>query len=267
MHFISGLPRAGSTLLAAILRQNPRFHADMSSPLAAIYNGLLERMSAKNEYHLSISDAQRAALCEGVFTSFYAHIPEEAIVFDTSRVWCAKLPDIVSLFPGSKVVCCVRPLSWVLDSFERLAQRSPFYCAKAFNFDPSGTVYSHVDLLMNGMGSVGMAYNALKGAFFGPHASALILVNYESLAKEPARTIRSLYSALGEDVYEHDFSAVNFSASEFDRSVGSPGLHTITGPVRYAERQTLLPPDLVAKFANSVFWKDAHNSRESVQVI
>jgi len=105
MHFISGLPRAGSTLLAAILRQNPRFHADMSSPLAAIYNGLLERMSAKNEYHLSISDAQRTSLCKSVFTSFYAHIPEETVVFDTSRVWCAKLPDIVSLFPGSKVVC------------------------------------------------------------------------------------------------------------------------------------------------------------------
>jgi hypothetical protein len=29
-HFISGLPRSGSTLLAAILRQNPRFHP--SSP-------------------------------------------------------------------------------------------------------------------------------------------------------------------------------------------------------------------------------------------
>jgi hypothetical protein len=33
-HFISGLPRAGSTLTAAILRQNPRFHAGMSSPVA-----------------------------------------------------------------------------------------------------------------------------------------------------------------------------------------------------------------------------------------
>ena len=32
MHFISGLPRSGSTLLSAILRQNPRFYAAMSSP-------------------------------------------------------------------------------------------------------------------------------------------------------------------------------------------------------------------------------------------
>ncbi|HEX8778946.1 MAG TPA: sulfotransferase, partial [Rhodanobacter sp.] len=35
-HFISGLPRSGSTLLAAILKQNPRFRAGMTSPLADI---------------------------------------------------------------------------------------------------------------------------------------------------------------------------------------------------------------------------------------
>ena len=33
IHFISGLPRAGSTLLAALLRQNPRFSAGMTSPV------------------------------------------------------------------------------------------------------------------------------------------------------------------------------------------------------------------------------------------
>ncbi|MEG5055281.1 MULTISPECIES: sulfotransferase [unclassified Microcoleus] len=32
-HFISGLPRSGSTLLAALLRQNPRFHSAMTSPV------------------------------------------------------------------------------------------------------------------------------------------------------------------------------------------------------------------------------------------
>ena len=43
-HFISGLPRSGSTLLAGILRQNPRFHASMSSPVSGLLNGALEQM-------------------------------------------------------------------------------------------------------------------------------------------------------------------------------------------------------------------------------
>lgn len=33
IHFISGLPRAGSTLLAGLLRQNLRVHAAMTSPV------------------------------------------------------------------------------------------------------------------------------------------------------------------------------------------------------------------------------------------
>lgn len=267
MHFISGTPRSGSTLLAAILKQNPRFHADMSSPLVAIYNGVLERMSPKNEYHLSISDPQRMAVCEGLFANFYKHVPNDVVVFDTNRVWCARLPELIQLVPDAKIICCVRSLAWILDSFERLAQGNPLYCSRVFNFDPSGGVYSRVDALMNSSGAVGAAYNALKGAFFGPQCSRLVLVNYESLAKEPARTMKELYSFLGETPYDHDFSSVSYNAPEFDRSVASPGLHTITGAVRHVERETLLPPDLFAKFANSMFWKDGHNGRQPVVVL
>ncbi len=41
LHFISGLPRSGSTLLAALLRQNPRFSAGMSSPVYAPFRSML----------------------------------------------------------------------------------------------------------------------------------------------------------------------------------------------------------------------------------
>ena len=58
-HFISGLPRSGSTLLSALLRQNPRFHANMSGPLAGLLGSILERMSAKNEFSVFIDDSQR----------------------------------------------------------------------------------------------------------------------------------------------------------------------------------------------------------------
>lgn len=40
-HFLSDLPRSGSTLLATILRQNPRFCADMSSSLPPLFTGAM----------------------------------------------------------------------------------------------------------------------------------------------------------------------------------------------------------------------------------
>ena len=47
IHFISGLPRSGSTLLAALLRQNPRFQVGMSGPLAGLFGALLGQMSVR----------------------------------------------------------------------------------------------------------------------------------------------------------------------------------------------------------------------------
>ncbi|MFS4516638.1 sulfotransferase, partial [Delftia tsuruhatensis] len=61
LHFISGLPRSGSTLLAGILRQNPRFHAAMSSPVAGLVNGALEQMGAGSESHAFFDEARRKA--------------------------------------------------------------------------------------------------------------------------------------------------------------------------------------------------------------
>jgi hypothetical protein len=49
IHFIAGLPRAGSTLRFAILRQNPRFHAGMTGPVGSLVDGMLRNMSMSNQ--------------------------------------------------------------------------------------------------------------------------------------------------------------------------------------------------------------------------
>ena len=36
IHFLSGLPRSGSTLLGALLKQNPKLHSGMSSPVGGL---------------------------------------------------------------------------------------------------------------------------------------------------------------------------------------------------------------------------------------
>lgn len=45
IHFISGLPRAGSTLLAALLRQNPALHAGITSPVGSLFGTMLQEVS------------------------------------------------------------------------------------------------------------------------------------------------------------------------------------------------------------------------------
>ena len=65
-HFISGLPRSGSTLMGAILRQNPRFSAGMSSPVASLFEGIIAQVSAGSEISTMVNTAQRGRLLRGL---------------------------------------------------------------------------------------------------------------------------------------------------------------------------------------------------------
>src|ERR1700682_4362741 len=119
MHLISGLPRSGSTLLSALLRQNPRFHAAMTSPVSMLCGALLPRMSGNTEFGVFFDDERRKHVLRGVFDSYY-HTSSHSVVFDTNRSWTGKMALTADLYPTSKVICCVREVAWILDSLERL---------------------------------------------------------------------------------------------------------------------------------------------------
>src|ERR1700739_1156581 len=157
IHFISGLPRSGSTLLAALLRQNPRFEAGMSGPLAGLFGALLREMSARNEFSVFLDDAKRQRILHGLFDTYYADTSAN-VVFDTSRAWCAWMPAIEQLFPEAKVIACVRELPWVIDSIERLVQRNVFSPSSIFNYSAGGTVYTRANGVAGADGMVGGPY-------------------------------------------------------------------------------------------------------------
>lgn len=268
IHFISGLPRSGSTLLAALLRQNPRFHASMTSPVGSLFNAVLREVSQGNETAVFLDNAQRAALLRMVFDTFYAAIHPTRMVFDTNRLWTTKLPTLVTLFPNAKVICCVRHVSWIMDSIERLIRRNSFELSKIFNFEAGGTVYSRVDGLSGANGMVGFAWNGLREAVYGEHADRLLLVTYETLTSDPTRALAAIYDFIGEAPFAHDPANVSFDdAIEFDARLGTPGLHSVGAVVRATERKTILPPDLFSRFEQDAFWRDLRQVPAGVRVI
>lgn len=265
-HFLSGLPRSGSTLLSAILSQNPRVQSGMSSPLAGMFSAMLGEMSGKNEFSVFITEAQRQRVLKGLFDNFYAEVSAE-VIFDTNRFWCTKLPAIKALFPGSKVIACVRELPWIIDSIERLVRKNAFQPSSIFNYLPGGTVYTRANGLASSDGMVGFAYDALKEAFYGEEADRLMLVQYETLTTDPVNVLNAVYDFLGETPFTHDFEQITFEASAFDDKAGTPGLHTVRPQVKAIPRKTLLPPDLFRRFANDAFWKDPQNNPNGVRIV
>jgi sulfotransferase len=267
VHFISGLPRSGSTLLSAILRQNPRFHAGMTGPVGPLVEAMLRNMSMSNETSIYITDAQREKLLRAIFATFYDDKAEGDVVFDTNRMWCTKLPLLSQLFPKARVICCVRDIPWIFDSIERLIRKNMFQPSGIFGFEPSGNVYSRVDGIGGANGMVGYSWNALHEAWCGEQADRLLLVTYETLTSRPREAIDAIYEFISEKPFPHDFENVEFDATEFDRRLGTPGLHTVGRRVAHVERRSLLPPVLIARYENDAFWRDPTRNPNKVKVV
>ncbi len=268
LHLISGLPRSGSTLLSAILRQNPRFVAGVTSPVAMLCSNLLHSMSGANEFGTFFTDEKRRAIVRGVFDAYYAGVSADQVVFDTNRTWTARLPFLANLYPSARVICCVRPVAWVIDSIERLVRRNTLQPSKLFKFKTGGSVYSRVETLMEPeTGLIGLAWSSLREAWFSEAAAQLIVVNYDTLAAEPRHVMAKLYRALGETPFEHDFDTLLYDEPVYDGELGMPGLHTVRPKVAAAPRQTCLPPDLFAKYGDVNFWLNPKLNPRNVQVI
>lgn len=238
----------------------------MSGPLADLFNDLLGNMSARNRYSVFLDDAKRQRILHGLFDNYYADCTAEAI-FDTNRRWCALIPAITRLFPDPKVIACVRELPWVVDSIERLIQRNAFSPSSIFNYDPGGTVYTRASGVVAPDGLVGHAYDALKQACYGTQKERLLLVQYETLTADPGKVMHAIYGFLGEPAFEHNFDDVEYEATKFDERWGTPGLHTVRGPVSAKPRATLLPPDLFNRFVSDAFWRDPQAIPEGLQVV
>lgn len=264
-HFITGLPRSGSTLLSALLLQNPKFHAGISSPVAALTSNIISQTSAGSELSLLTTKTQRRRIVQGVFNSYYADQNEKSTIFDTNRIWSAQMPLVKDLFPQSKVIACVRNVAWIMDSIERLYRSNPYEATRLFNNETERcTVYSRMEALALPNRLVGLPWTALKEAFFGEHADSILIVDYEIITQAPQKAMKLIYKFIEEPEFEHDFSNIEFDTPEFDQALGLHGLHKVKNKVALQSRTTILPPDLFDQYKKLSFWQDQTQSRANV---
>jgi len=253
-HFISGLPRSGSTLLSAILKQNPRFHADITDPLHEYIRGILQVTHQAVGMETTVPVEKRAEILRGLFEVFYRNKPP--VCFNTNRAWTAGMPLIKDLFPSSKIIACIRDVPWILDSFEQLNNKNPLTIKALYNHRDLPTVYERSHMLMgNEGGFVQGPLICLKQGIYGNDKSNLCIVDYDVLTKNPINVMKRIYDFLEEPWFEHDVENVEDSYDEFDRQANLIGLHTIRKKIEYIHRRPILPEDLWMHYSQSSFWK------------
>jgi sulfotransferase len=250
-YFISGLPRSGSTLLSAILKQNPRFHAGISDNLISYFRSNIE---VANSDTCEFDEQQLRRMLCGTVDSFYENI-KNPVIFNTNRLWTNLLPELKSLYPYTKVICCVRDINRIIDSFERMHQKNPFKISTVYPKNVDLNVYTRTQSLMSDGSIVKLPYDSLKSAYTGPHNDMLLLVEYDLLTKNPEGTMRTIYNFIGQPHFHHDFDNVETSYDEYDKGINMTGLHTTRKKVEYREKSFILPPDILNEFSNLEVWR------------
>lgn len=240
----------------------------MTSPVASLTGAMMQNMSGSSEFATFFDDDRRRAILKGVFESYYHDVPVGNVIFDTNRTWTSKVSLLGHLYPQSRIICCVREIGWIIDSIERMLHKNPLQYSRMFSFKPGNSIYSRVETVMNSdKGLVGLAWSSLREAFFSQHANRLIVVNYDTLVKSPAAVLKRVYHELGEPWFEHDFNNLSYDEPDYDSQLGMPGMHKVAPKVEPQKRDSSIPPDIFAKYADLHFWLRPDMNRKGAIVL
>ena len=254
-YFISGLPRSGSTLLAAILKQNPEFYADITSPVYVLFEEMINSLTMW-ENSQSINGERRKDCLLGFVDGYYKHIYNQ-VIFDSNRSWTSNTSLLKTLFPYTKIICCVREIPWILDSFERIANHNPLFTNTFFNDEARPSVETRCKAIMDPT-NTGHVYKPLKWLQEGLacNPEMIHLIEYEQLCKNPEEEMRKVYDFIEKDFFSHDFDNVEYKNDLFDLRYGMRDLHTVRKKVEYKPRNTILPQSVWDKYKGLEFWRE-----------
>lgn len=260
--FISGLPRSGSTLLSAILRQNPDFYADISSPVEAITGNSIDIIT-HNEVNFVVAEEQRKNLLYGIFNSYYQHI-ENPTIFDTSRSWTKKTNLLEALFPYTKILCPVRDVVSILNSFEVLLNKNCFYTKQISEKVFSDNIFMRAQEIFE---REVIKYHSFLQEGYALNPEMIHFIEYENLCKDPEKTVREIYKFLEKPYYSHNFEDIEYSNENFDKACNLKNLHTVRKKVEYKPPRIILPPEIVQKYneMNMEFWRK--NNKMNLDII
>lgn len=258
IHFVSGLPRAGSTLLMQLLAQHPDVFV---TPTSGCHETLFQLRNtwltwAEHRADPAAASPHNLGRMLGAMLHAY-HDTDKPVVIDKARSWLSSIPMAdFALQRDAKVIVPVRNLAEIVASFEALYRRNAATSNVPGDYLASQTVEGRAEHWTGAGGEVGIAYNRLKNAFQTGLANRLCLVDFEDLTHNPLETMRRVWDYLGMAMPEHDFDNVAQVTTEDDSVHGYAGMHDVrpsVAPVALRATQILGP--VAAKFAGAEFWK------------
>ena len=85
-HFLSGLPRSGSTVLSALLNQHPDVHASPTSGMGEVMFNTFKAWQGSSAEQAAPDENQIKSILRGIMQAKYAAI-DKPVIIDKARNW------------------------------------------------------------------------------------------------------------------------------------------------------------------------------------
>ena len=261
IHFLSGMPRSGSTILGNILAQNPRFHVTPTSGVLSLLSGMRDAYEGIPEYRAAPNEKELMGMLRGVMFGSFEWV-DRPVIINRHRSWPMELEMAEAILGRkAKFIMCVRDLPEILASLEKLWRdnvplRPMTECTQG-NAVAFRTMEGRCSQWLSPDYLVGRAYIAMSDALLRGYRDRMHFVHFDDLTRNPQGVLQGIYTFLGEQPFNHDFEHVEQVAVEDDMVRGVKGLHDIRPAVRPVPKRAkeLLGP-LAEKYRGPYLWDD-----------
>lgn len=213
IHYLAGLPRSGSTLLANILAQHPQISVTGTSPLFGAVNAVADALSNVPEVAAELQNVpgtyDRYVASLRAFMDAWHRDAESRVVIDKHRAWPHRFALLKQIDPDSKLIATVRDPRSVVASFERQERKTGL-----FNSPVAPTLYSYADNVMSPEGMVGRPLRMLEDML---HRQVPVFwVRYESFVQTPEVALERLLESLDLEPFQFDLDNIENHATDLD---------------------------------------------------
>jgi sulfotransferase len=249
--FLSGLPRTGSTLLTAILAQNPNIFTDGSSPIARLLFGMwrtCDAFAGESLVRVNRTDFTDEILYE-IPRLYYKDVTQPIIV-DKDRAWGKDDLGLIKYCSDDpKVLVMLRPITEITKSFI-------YFKTKIKDLLPARGILSPDDPYMASVHNTAYALQNVSEKFlFG---------TYEQLVTDPDNFLTRLYDFWGIERFQHEYEGIVNPRPENDKPFRLDGLHEIRPKLERVDYDVKVPRDLwnYSKELDEALWHDYEQAKE-----
>lgn len=249
---MTGLPRSGSTVLAAILNQNPNVYVTPTSPMLNVSIAMQDAWSNDPAVMANYNEIQILNLTKAILPAYWQHRPEP-IIIDKNRGWAKNVSTASKLFGYPiKLISVERDLPSIMASWLTILNKNPHNSVEK-NLIIKGLKITRENLMFEMWNfMVRDCMEGLKKLRENAYTQ-FISINYDKLISNPKQELYQIEKFLNLPHWDYQFDyIVNDTVDDDLIAWGITGLHTIRPKL---EKISLNPKEILGDILYNQFIK------------